>query len=186
MKASNLPNLISAVRMVMVIPVIWYLYHRNFQAALVLFAIAGLTDGIDGYLARRFGWMSKLGGWLDPVADKLMQVSAYIMLTWLGLIPLWILIAVILRDVVIVAGSTVYYFWVEKVSASPSLISKVNTLLQILLVVLILVHMGSFPIPPQLMDFMLYAVFITTVVSGLDYVLTWSIRAWKIKKGVPE
>ena len=96
------------------------------------------------------------------------------------------LIAVILRDVFIVAGSAVYYFWVEKVSASPSLISKINTLMQIVLVVMILIHMSSVTIPVKVLDITIYIVFVTTVVSGLDYMLTWGLRAWKVKKGVSE
>lgn len=166
----------------LVIPVIWFLLEEAYLAALIVFAVAGASDGIDGYLARHYNWHSRLGGWLDPIADKIMQVSAYIMLAYLQLIPVWLLIAVIARDVIIVSGGFVYYFWVEKVSASPSWISKINTVLQILLVVILLIHKALFPLSEAVLDALIYTVLVFTVLSGLDYVVTWSMRAWKVKK----
>jgi len=183
MKKSDIPNLISFLRVLLIPPVVWFLLQEQYQYALVLFIIAGLSDALDGYLARKYNWGSDLGGWLDPLADKAMQVSAYCALTWIGLIPFWLLLTVILRDVLIVCGGFYYFYRVEKVSASPSWISKVNTLVQISLVVLILIHKSVFEIPSELLDVMIYTVLVTTVLSGLDYVVTWSKKAWQIKKG---
>jgi len=181
-KKSDIPNLISFIRLLLIAPVVWFLLNEQYHYALGLFIVAGLSDALDGYLARKYHWGSDLGGWLDPLADKAMQVSAYCTLTWLGLIPLWLLLVVILRDVLIVCGGIVYYFQVEKVSASPSWISKINTLMQILLVVVILIHKSVLVMPPVFLDMMIYAVLFTTVLSGLGYVMTWGEKAWRFKK----
>ncbi len=183
MRKSDIPNLISFVRLLLIIPVIWYLLQQRYEIALGLFMVAGLSDALDGYLARKFHWGSHLGGWLDPLADKAMQVSVYIGLTWLQLIPWWLLLAVILRDLLIVSGGLYYYYRIQKVNAAPSLISKVNTLMQILLVVIILFHKSLFELPAIVVESTIYAVLATTVLSGLDYVITWSRKAWQIKKG---
>jgi cardiolipin synthase len=112
-----------------------------------------------------------------------MQVSVYICLTWLSLIPVWLLLAVIFRDLLIIAGGLYYYYRVEKVNAAPSLISKLNTLMQILLVIIILLHKSLFELPIIVLDIIIYSVLATTVLSGMDYVITWSRKAWQIKKG---
>lgn len=182
MNKSNIPNLISFVRLLLIIPVVWYLLQQRYEIALGLFIIAGLSDAVDGYLARKYHWGSHLGGWLDPLADKAMQVSVYICLTWLQLIPLWLLLAVIIRDLLIVSGGVFYYYRIEKVNAAPSLISKLNTFMQILLVVIILLHKSLYELPMSIVDMTIYAVLATTVLSGLDYVITWSIKAWQTKK----
>jgi len=181
-KKSDIPNLISFIRLLLIAPVVWFLLNEYYHYALGLFIIAGLSDALDGYLARKYQWGSDLGGWLDPLADKAMQVSAYWTLTWLGLIPVWLLVVVILRDVLIVFGGVVYYFQVEKVSASPSWVSKINTLMQILLVVVILIHKSVLEMSPILLDILIYTVLFTTVLSGLDYVKTWGAKAWRFKK----
>lgn len=183
MKRSDIPNLISFLRLLLIIPVVWYLLEQRYEMALILFAIAGLSDAVDGYLARKYNWGSHLGGWLDPLADKAMQVSVYLSLTWLQLIPLWLLSAVIIRDLLIVGGGLFYYYRVERVNAAPSLISKLNTLMQILLVIILLLHMSVLALPVNVIDATIYLVLMTTILSGLDYVITWGIKAWHIKKG---
>jgi cardiolipin synthase len=182
-KKSDIPNLISFLRLLLIIPIVWYLLQEHYQIALGLFVLAGLSDAVDGYLARKYHWGSHLGGWLDPLADKAMQVSVYICLTWLELIPVWLLLAVIFRDLLIITGGLYYYYRVEKVNATPSLISKLNTLMQILLVIIILLHKSLFELPVIMLDIIIYTVLATTVLSGMDYVITWSRKAWQIKKG---
>jgi len=181
-KKKDIPNLISFIRVLLIPPVVWFLLQEQYQYALILFIVAGLSDALDGYLARKYQWGSDLGGWLDPLADKAMQVSAYCTLTWLGLIPVWLLLTVILRDLLIVCGGFYYFYRVEKVSASPSWISKLNTLMQIVLVVTILVHKSVYEMEAVFLDAMIVTVFVTTVLSGLDYVYTWGKKAWLIKK----
>ncbi len=177
-KPKWIPNLISGIRILLVFPVAWYLWHADFFMALILFIVAGLSDGLDGYLARRYQWTSSLGGWLDPVADKLMQVTTYVMLAWLGLIPLWLVMLILARDVMIVAGGLFYYYKIERIEARPSGISKLNTVFQILLVVLVLLD-SLYGFAPWVVGGMIWLVALTTLSSGVDYVVTWGMRAWR-------
>jgi cardiolipin synthase len=176
---SGLPNLISVLRMLLVAPIIWALLHGQFQSALWLFVLAGLSDGLDGFLAKRFGWESRLGSLLDPLADKLLLVSCYVALAWLRLIPLWLAAAVLLRDVVIVSGAVAFQFRVGPVVASPSLISKLNTLAQLLLVIAVMFSEGVWALADTLILAMVCVVLITTVWSGVDYVRVWGGR-WRL------
>lgn len=184
MNLSIIPNLISGLRFLLVGPMIYLLQHQQYTGALIVFVVAGASDALDGYLARRFNWQTRLGGWLDPIADKLMQLCTFFMLAWLALIPYWLFFAIIIRDLTIVTGGVVYYWWVEKVDASPTWISKVNTLLQILLVVTILSHqvfyLGMYTF---LVDTLIISVFATTVLSGVSYVWIWAGKAWRAKRG---
>ena len=106
MNLKDIPNIICTIRILLVFPIIVLLVQHNFNLALILFIIAGISDGLDGYLARKYNWKTELGGWLDPVADKTLQVSVYIVLTWLGLIPWWLLLA--------------WVFWGTRISSSRS------------------------------------------------------------------
>ncbi len=182
MKPGDLPNLISALRILLILPIIVLLVREQFVSALVLFVIAAVSDVVDGYLARRYGWTSWLGGWLDPVADKSMQISVYILLTWLTLIPVWLVVAVIARDLIIVAGGLVYYYCIEKVEAEPSWTSKINTAIQMLLVVVVLFDQGIYQLPDVWIDILIYVVLGSILLSGAGYVATWSKRAWHITK----
>ena len=91
----HLPNIISAARVVMVAPIVWSLLNRQFELAIWLFLIAGASDGLDGFLAKRFGWTSRLGGILDALADKALLVSTFVCLWWLALFPAWLVLAVL-------------------------------------------------------------------------------------------
>lgn len=177
MKRQDIPNLISLLRLLLIVPVVMLLAQRQFAAALLLFTVAGASDAIDGFLARRYGWSTPLGGLLDPLADKAMMVSSFVVLTWLGLVPLWLLVAVVLRDVVIVFGGVAYNYWVEKVRARPSWISKLNTLLQIVLVMALMFDQGVWSLPEMGLQLLMLAVATTVVLSGVDYVWTWGARA---------
>lgn len=171
------PNAISIMRIVLVPPILWFLYRGHYAEALVLFFVAGFSDGIDGWLAKRFGWHSRLGALLDPIADKLLIAGVFVLLLMQHMIPLWLGLIVILRDVVIVGGATAYNFLVSPVAGEPTRISKLNTALELLLVVFVLSR-AAFDWPPPISVTVLGAgVLVTVVVSGIDYVLSWSRRA---------
>ncbi|MCP4276003.1 MAG: CDP-alcohol phosphatidyltransferase family protein, partial [Gammaproteobacteria bacterium] len=121
MQVRDIPNLISIMRIFLSIPVVWMLLQHNFGVALILFAIAGISDGLDGYLAKHYGWQSRLGGLLDPLADKILLVFSIFSLGRLELLPAWLVFVVILRDLVIVTGAFVYNFQVAELDAAPSL-----------------------------------------------------------------
>ena len=177
MKARDIPNIITALRFLLVPPVVILLLQERFTAALIVFGVAGLSDGLDGFLARRFDWRSRLGGIMDPLADKLLVVSSFVTLGWLGLIPAWLVLLVILRDLVIIAGATFYHMRIEQFDAEPSVASKLNTAAQVLLVLAVLYSSGIQALPVMLMDVLLYGVLVTTLWSGFDYAWTWGRRA---------
>ena len=179
MKARDIPNVITAFRFLLVAPVVVLLLQERFTAALIVFGVAGFSDGLDGFLAKRYDWRSRLGGIMDPLADKLLLVSSFVTLGWLGLIPAWLVLLVILRDLVIVAGATFYHLRIEQFEAEPSIVSKLNTATQILLVLAVLFSFGVQTLPGYLMDVLLYGVLATTLWSGFDYVWTWGRRAWR-------
>lgn len=172
-----LPNAISLLRILLVAPILLFILDGRFDAALALFFIAGFSDGIDGYLAKRFDWHSRLGGLLDPVADKLLVAGTFITLAYTQLIPVWLAAIVILRDVVIVGGATAYNFMVRPVQGEPTKISKLNTALQLLFLLFVLSR-AAFEWPDRISITVLGAsILITVVISGVDYVLSWSKRA---------
>jgi len=165
------------MRIALVAPILILLLNGQFGWALALFCVAGFSDGLDGYLAMRFGWSTRLGGLLDPTADKLLVTGLFITLAWIGLIPVWLAAVVILRDVVIVGGAIAYNFIVKPVPGEPSRISKLNTALQMLFIVFVLSRAG-FNWPDKITITVLGAsILVTVVISGVDYVWSWSRRA---------
>lgn len=175
--ARDIPNLITIARILLVAPVVWSLLDGRFELALLLFLVAGISDGVDGYLAKHYGWQSKLGGLLDPLADKLLLVSTYLCLGWLGALPLWLVGLVLLRDLVIMGGALVYRLRVAAFEADPAMISKLNTLLQIVLGLFVVVDLAGLDLPPHWLDILIAAVTLSTLASGIYYVVEWSRRA---------
>lgn len=179
LRARDIPNIISVIRILLVAPVVWAYYEGEFGLALLLFFVAGVSDAIDGYLAKRYSWQSHLGSILDPLADKLLLVSTYAMLAWIGIIPLWLVATVIARDVIIMGGSFAYYLLYGRYEMQPSLISKLNTTAQIVMILVVVASLSVVEIPSAVNDFLMYFVLGTTVLSGLDYIVTWGVKAWR-------
>jgi cardiolipin synthase (CMP-forming) len=177
MKARDIPNLISFLRILLTLPIVWLLFEREFSYALMLFAVAGFSDGLDGFLAKHYHWQSHLGGLLDPLADKALLMSSFLVLGGLWLIPFWLVILVIFRDLTIVGGALYYHFSIEEVDAAPTLISKLNTLMQIVLVLVVVTDAGPFPLPNLLVQGLIWATGLTTLVSGGVYVWVWTRKA---------
>jgi len=176
-----LPNLISILRILLVIPTVSYLWNNEFGKALLIFFVAGISDGLDGFLARRFGWITRLGSLLDPLADKLLMTAIYFTLGLMGRLPVWLVALVIGRDLIIVLGALAYRLLIKDITLHHLLISKFNTAAQILLVLLLIFHLSGFPlsmsIPPLLLEILVYLVAVTTIASGAAYVIIWSRRA---------
>ena len=177
MRARNIPNLITVGRMLLVPPTAWALVQHDYPLALGLFFVAGVSDGLDGFLAKQFDWSSHLGAILDPLADKALLVACFAALSWTGLLPVWLFGLVMLRDVVIVTGAIVYHYRIAPLDAHPTLISKVNTLAQILLVLLVIIQQATGWGQRDWVELLIYLVSVTTLWSGIDYVITWSRRA---------
>ena len=177
MSLNWLPNAISMMRIALVAPILILILKGSFGWALALFWLAGFSDGVDGYLAKRFKWHTRLGALLDPIADKLLVAGLFITLAYTGDIPVWLATTVILRDVIIVAGAMAYNFLVRPVQGEPTRVSKLNTALQLLFLLFVISRAG-FGWPDEISITILGAsVLVTVVISGVDYVLSWSGRA---------
>lgn len=175
---SYLPNAITIARIFAMIPLVWFMLEKNYEYALYIAVAAGFSDLLDGYLARRFGWEGRLGRILDPIADKFMMLCCYLLFAVQGLIPNWLLIVVLVRDISIITGGVFYHYAILKVDReSPSLLSKFNTVLQILLIVVILSHYSIFQFNEVFIDVLIYLVTFFTVASGLHYVYYWFNKA---------
>lgn len=178
LKARHIPNLITGLRILLVGPFLWLLLEECYGSALLLFIIAGVSDALDGFLAKYFGWTSELGGLLDPLADKLLLLGAMLALGWLNELPRWLVALVVARDVVIVGGAISYHLLIERFEAAPLPVSKLNTLLQLLLTLTVIVHHGMIALPDWLINGLIYLTALTTVWSGAVYVRQWGQRAW--------
>lgn len=173
-----LPNTITIARIFAMIPLVWFMLQKQYEYALYIAVIAGLSDMLDGYLAKRFGWEGWLGGVLDPLADKFMMLCCFLVFAVQDIIPKWLLILILTRDVLIVTGATFYHFAIVKVDkAEPSLLSKFNTALQILLVVVLLAHYSIFEFNVIFINALIYLVTFFTVSSGLHYIYYWGRKA---------
>lgn len=176
MKFSQVPNIITVARLAMIPLLLLLLREQDYRAALMVFIIAGLSDGLDGFIARRYHFESHLGGVLDPLADKLLMVSTYVTLTLLGHIDFWLLLVVLSRDFLIIGGYLIVTSQAGAVRMEASVFSKFNTVAQIVLVVAILFEQAKLVTVPLLVDFLVYTVLITTVISGAHYYWAWIIK----------
>ncbi len=174
----HLPNLICLIRPAPIGPIVVALNAGRYVTALVLFTAAAVSDGLDGYLAKRFNWTSELGKILDPAADKLLLVTVFIACAWLGLAPWWLTAAVVARDVLIGLGALTFRLWFGPLHGRPTAISKVNTGAQLTYVALVLLDAATGLPPHELLDACALLTLTTTVVSGVHYVLTFTRRAW--------
>ena len=166
-----IPNIITIGRMVALLPLVWLMWHKEYKGALLVALIAGASDGLDGFLAKKYNWQGWLGGVLDPLADKLMMLCCYSVFVLQGVIPLWLYLLVVGRDVMIVAGASYYHFRIGKLEeATPTFISKTNTALQILLILVLLVSFSGWLDLSDFHQVLIYLVAVFSVWSGLDYV----------------
>jgi cardiolipin synthase (CMP-forming) len=176
----HLPNAISLSRVLLVAPIAWCLLQRHWSIALFLISMAGMSDGLDGFLARRYGWQSRLGGMLDAIADKLLLVSCFLILAWLGEVPWWLAMIVFSRDLLIASGAFGWRVLIGPIQPQPSFLSKACTFMQIiyLLVVLLALARGS-ALSSVLSGDLVAAL---CVASAVDYSLRWSCRAWRTRR----
>jgi cardiolipin synthase len=173
----QIPNLITLVRILLIVPIAASLVRGLVDTTLILFTIAAASDALDGFLAKRFGWQSVLGSILDPIADKALLATAFVTLAVLDLVPRWLMVTVLARDVIIVGGAAAYRVFIGPLTAQPSMVSKLNTLCQAAFVLCVVARAG-FSQPPGWVETGLGAlVLATTLVSGIDYVMTYGRRA---------
>lgn len=138
----NLPNVITLGRVILVPVIFWLLVSGETLLAFYAFVVAGVSDAVDGFLAKRFGWQTELGAYLDPLADKLLIVSIFVALGVAEKLPLWLVIAVVSRDILIVAGVVLAWLLDNPLTIRPIVVSKANTAAQIVLAATVLADEG--------------------------------------------
>lgn len=173
----HIPNALCVLRMLLVVPIAWLLNAGEYKLTLWVFAFAGFTDGLDGFLAKRCGWMSELGKILDPLADKILLVGVFITLAALDIVPVWLAATAVLRDVTITAGAISYNALYGYPHGRPTVISKINTLCQIVYLLLAVAAKAGEWTPDIALLILGALVFVTTIVSGIDYVVTYTRKA---------
>lgn len=181
-KLKYIPNLICIARIVLVAPIVWSLLGGRYSLALGLILVAGSSDALDGYLARTFDWRTRLGGLLDPAADKLLMFASFVSLTWIGLVPIWFTAVVIGRDLVIIGGTIAYHFLVGPLEGEPTRASKLNTVLQILFILLTINHAWLGWPTRVWLETLAAAILVTIGISTVQYVTTGFSRAREAKR----
>jgi cardiolipin synthase len=178
----QIPNVITSIRILLVAPIAVALANHQVLTTIVLFGAAALSDAADGYLAKRYDWQTELGAILDPLADKLLLVTAFVTLAYLKLVPLWLMAVAVGRDVIIVGGALLFRCCIGSLEVRPSIVSKFNTLCQAAFIMAV-VGREEFAAPPGWVVMLLGSlVFVTIVVSGIDYVLIYGRRALNVAK----
>ncbi len=168
-----IPNVLTILRLLLVPVIVWLMIEQKMTTAFVLFVIAGVTDGLDGFLAKRFDWSTELGAWLDPAADKALLVSIYVTLGLFGTIPAWLVILVVSRDMLIVGGILLSLMMENPVRMKPLPISKINTAGQILLAAFVLADTGLQLGLGNIVNILILIVAASTILSALAYLYGW-------------
>ncbi len=178
----TLPNFLTLLRIIAVPVFLILISNQHYGAGLVLFLAAGITDTVDGVLARLTDSKSDLGASLDPLADKLLLVSSFVILAWLGVIPSWLMILVLTRDVVILAGYLVIYFVSTPIEVNPTSVSKLNTFFEMLTIGFALVTLARPDMPMARVNLVAwYCTAATVTISGVHYV--YSGLLWYQRQG---
>jgi cardiolipin synthase len=177
----NLPNYITLLRVVLIPFFVNLMIYGYYRAALIVFVTACVTDALDGMIARLTNSKTELGAFLDPMADKLLILSAFVTLVLLGMLPVWLVIIVVSRDIILVLGSIAIYFTGHQFKAQPSIIGKATTLLQLIVVTLSLV-LKNYGTEMGMMTILHWTTAGFTLASGIQYVA----RGTKLVGNTPE
>src|SRR5437763_9157113 len=180
----SIPNLITLARILLVPVVVWAIASNQMLFAFLLFAAAGVSDAVDGFLAKRFGMASELGAYLDPLADKVLIVSIYVSLGIVDALPRWLVILVVSRDLLIVGGVLFSWLLNKPVSVKPHMVSKINTGVQLLLVGLVLAALGFGFDAGWALTLTMAAVAALTLASVAVYLREWVLHMGS--NGVPK
>lgn len=172
-----LPNVITSLRLLAVMPVGYLLLQQEYGYGLFLFAMAGVSDGIDGYLARRFHWESHWGAIMDPLADKLLMFVTATVLMLQMLLPFWLFVLIILRDTIIVVGASAYRYQFGPFKVSPTVLGKLSTFVQILLILSLLLHSATGLMSHKQLFIITHICALVTILSGVQYITIWIRKA---------
>jgi cardiolipin synthase (CMP-forming) len=170
----NLPNAITFARLFCVPVVVWLILVDRMSAAFWLALAAALSDAVDGIIAKRFDMETVLGAFLDPIADKALLVCIYVALGHEGYLPVWLVILVVFRDVLIVGGAILFHTLTQSLTMKPLMVSKINTVTQLFLAVVVLAAAAFSLDDTALRPILIYVVAVTTLASGTAYVISWT------------
>ena len=173
----SIPNLITLVRLALVPVMGYFVFDGAYGLALIVFFIAAVSDLVDGFIARHFELASALGATLDPIVDKLNMFVATVLLAWQGLLPIWLAIAIVLRDVVIVAGALAYRFTLGHVEITPTMLSKANTFIEFGVLLAVMSGAARWIETDRWLPAAFMLVFATVIASGVQYVWIWGWKA---------
>lgn len=169
MTVLNLPNTLTFLRIILIPVFVASMIYRRYDYALYIFAIAAITDTLDGLIARLKGLKTPLGTFLDPLADKFLLVTSFILLAIYDFIPLWLTITIISRDIIIVTGWIVLYLVTHSSKVEPSIAGKIAISLQLILIWYRLIEI-NIPEMPDLHNYLIYLTALFTIISGLHYI----------------
>jgi cardiolipin synthase len=168
-----IPNIISVLRLFLAPFIIWLIVSGNMLGAFAVFVLAGVSDALDGFIARRFNLQTELGAYLDPIADKALLMSSYVALGLLNYLPAWLAILVVSRDVLIIGAVMLSWLMSRPIAVRPSKISKLNTVMQIALAVLVLAENGMHLGLSDYVGPLIWVTAATTASSAVLYLVTW-------------
>ena len=178
---AQLPNFITVLRMVLTVPLAYFMLSDQWLLVLILLLVAGVSDLLDGAIARRFSWETGFGRVADPIADKLTFGLVVILLTFKGMNPLWLMLIVIGRDVGILIGAGLYRLTFKVLDVDPTLVSKLNTAVQVVVPLLIILGTQEWYVSELALRALYPAGFLVAaafaIASGIDYALVWGRRA---------
>ncbi len=173
----HLPNLICLLRIALIWPIVLSIQDADYARTLVLFFVAAFSDGLDGFLAKRYHWTSELGKVLDPLGDKLLLITVFLVATWYGLIPAPLTVVAVGRDVLIGLGALVYRLWFGRLRGRPMISSKINTLMQLLFVLAAVANAGYQLPAKSILTALYWLTWATLLCSGYVYVREYTRRA---------
>jgi cardiolipin synthase len=169
----TIPNLITILRLLLVPAVVLAMLQERWDWAFVGFVVAGVSDGVDGFIARRFNQWSRLGAYLDPIADKLLLVSVFIVMGFIGQLPLWLVVTMVARDALIVCAVLLSSVMAQPVEMKPLFVSKANTAIQIVLAAVVLGELALAVRLDPLRPALILLSGVLTVASAAAYLVAW-------------
>ena len=173
----QLPNILTTLRLFLALPICMLILDGNYVSVLVIALVAGCSDGVDGWLARKLNATSRYGAVVDPISDKVLLTTTYISLALVGLLPSWLAVIVVLRDGVIFSGALAYHYYVGRYDMEPSGLGKASTFVQICYALLLISDQSYEIFHPWLLEINLWLVILLAFISGIQYVFHWGRRA---------
>ena len=182
----NLPNLITISRLLLTPYIVWLLLIESYFLGFIFFLISGISDALDGFIAKRFNQKTLLGSYLDPIADKFLIVSAIVLLGYNGYVPIWLIIIIVSRDIAIFGAVIISWMLGANLRIEPLIISKINTFLQLFYIVMTFAVILNNKFLTELIlsihDVTTYLIAVSTILSWLFYLRVWLINVNSVNK----